>query len=98
DFAYMAPLIMSPEIDWERIVHVANKYQLEPALFYFLSFLERVVGPQAPIEALKELSPLRRKQYRDWGWQLGTLFDFVEPLPLAFPQARKVKVRRRVPR
>jgi hypothetical protein len=81
DFGYLAPLLTRGNLDWGLIVNVAAEHELRPALFYFLSFLDELASNVIEPGVLDALSPHRGLRYRDWGWQLGKLFDTVEPLP-----------------
>lgn len=81
DFGYLAPLLTRGSVDWSLIVSMAAEHELRPALFYFLSFLDDLAGQVIDRGVLDALSPHRGLRYRDWGWQLGKLFDTVEPPP-----------------
>jgi putative nucleotidyltransferase-like protein len=83
DFCYLLPIIGSGTIDWNVVLRAANKYQLRASLFYFLSFMSSLAGGAVPADVLSELSPLKGTRMRDWGWQLGKLFSFVEDFPFA---------------
>lgn len=80
DFAYLIALCRSNP-DWNKVVRAAHDYRLYPSLFYFLMFVEQLTG-QVPSDVLRETNPLTRERLRDAGWQLGPLFDFIEPIPL----------------
>jgi len=82
DFNYVLPILASGNVDWDNILRNSSKYELGPALFYFFSFMDHLAGNVVPAEVLSELSPLKTARMRDSGWQLGKLFDFVEPFPL----------------
>jgi Uncharacterised nucleotidyltransferase len=81
DFGYLAPLLTRGSVDWSLITSMAAAHELRPALFYFLSFLDDLAGHVIDRGVLDALSPQRGLRYRDWGWQLGKLFDTVEPPP-----------------
>lgn len=82
DMAYLSATLTDPELDWSLVVEAANRYNLHPGLFYYLSFLDAVVGGEGvPKSVLDALNPTRGTRDKDWGWQLGTLFDAIEPLP-----------------
>ncbi|WFU25165.1 nucleotidyltransferase family protein [Bradyrhizobium sp. CB1717] len=81
DFGYLAPLLTRGSLDWSLIANMAAEHELRPALFYFLSFLDDLAGHVVDPSVLDALSPRRGLRYRDWGWQLGKLFDTVEPPP-----------------
>jgi len=82
DLAYAAAIVRCEAIDWDVVLHAATEQDLHPSLFYYLSFLHRVADLPVPIEILDRMSPLRGVRFRDWGWQLGRLLDFVEPCPI----------------
>ncbi|UQE03632.1 nucleotidyltransferase family protein [Bradyrhizobium japonicum] len=82
DFAYIAEFIRSKEVDWDVVLGAAVEYDLAPSLFYFLSFVARFDGVHVPADLLEKLTPIGKRRQRDWGWQLGCLFEFVEGYPL----------------
>jgi hypothetical protein len=57
------------EVDWDEVVRVAEKYGMQPALFYVLSHLGDVVGAEAPQPVLDRLRPDRLPvpAAHDWG-------------------------------
>jgi hypothetical protein len=81
DLAYIIALLRG-RIDWDHVMRMATDYQLGASLFYPLAFLQRTFGAAVPDAVLEATSPLKTPRRRDWGWQLGVLFDFIEPLPL----------------
>ena len=82
DFAYILPFLQSGTIDWEYMLSVAEQYSIHSALFYYLSFCDRLCGA-VPESVLHCLSPARQAhRMRDWGWQLATLFSVIDPFPL----------------
>jgi hypothetical protein len=81
DLAYIIALLRD-RIDWDHVMRVATDNQLGASLFYPLAFLQRTFGAAVPEAVLEATSPLKTPRRRDWGWQLGVLFDFIEPLPL----------------
>jgi hypothetical protein len=80
DFAYSAALIHSAP-DWDRVLTAASEYSLHPSLYYYLYFLNKITSARVPSEVLNELFPVSKVRLRDWGWQIGKLFDGVEPWP-----------------
>jgi hypothetical protein len=82
DFCYLLPVLAAGTIDWDVILRAARKYELRVSLFYYLSFMSALAGNVVPAKVLSELSPMNGTRLRDWGWQLGKLFDFVEMFPL----------------
>ncbi len=83
DFAYLLPLLSSGRIEWPVVVAANERYLLHPSLYYYLSFMNWLgEGRLVPADVLEAVSPLRGPRRRDWGWQLGVLFDELEPFPL----------------
>jgi hypothetical protein len=82
DFAYVAEFIRTREVDWDVVQGAAIEYDIAPSLFYFLSFVARFDGVHVPDAVLEQLNPIGKGRLRDWGWQLGCLFEFVERYPL----------------
>lgn len=78
DFAYIAPLLGRPELDWDVVLAATNEYELRPSLYYFLSFLDMLAGNVIPPEVLVQLNPTNGMRYRDWGWQLAKLLGGVD--------------------
>lgn len=81
DLAHVAPLLLSNAIEWEVIIAAARSYEIRSALYYPLRLLVFLVDNPVPPDALEELSPIRGSRMRDFGWQIGKLFYFVEPPP-----------------
>jgi hypothetical protein len=73
---------MCDAIDWNRLERIAIDYKLGASLYYPLAFLQRALGAPVPDSVIDAASPLRNARHGDWGWQLGVLFDFIEPWPL----------------
>ena len=84
DFAYVAALLARGRVDWDVLLGVAKEYELTASLFYYLSFLDVLLESVVPEEVLAELKPTSASG-RDWGWQLGPLFDFIDDLPAILP-------------
>jgi hypothetical protein len=70
-------------IDWDQVGRAAVDLDLGPSLFYPLAFLRHIIHADIPDDVLEVCSPLKTSRRRDWGWQLGSVFDFLEPCPLA---------------
>lgn len=81
DFAYVLPLLAKRTIEWNVVIRVAEEYELRPALFYYFSFLNQLSGNSIPEDVIRSLSPTNGSRLRDWGWQLGPIFDLVESYP-----------------
>lgn len=86
DLAYLIPAV-DDALDWDPVVRAAERYALGASLFYPLAFLRGAFGAAVPDEALEASLPTKTSRQRDWGWQLGVLFEFVEPMPLVLPTA-----------
>jgi hypothetical protein len=82
DFVYLVSLLRDNRVDWDVVLDAAREYELRPALFYYLTFADRLFESGIiPAPTLAELDPRRGSRLRDWGWQLGALFDAIEPMP-----------------
>lgn len=89
DFCYAIPLLTRGQIDWDVFLACCRSHHLYGETYYFLRFLDVLLGGVVPDQVLASLSsrnaPRDRGDPRDWGWQLGRLFGFDESLPLALP-------------
>lgn len=82
-YLYTAKLLQSDNLDWDIILRAAVELDLHASLYYPLRTLEVFNGGRVPIEVLAALHPrLGTEGARDFGWQLGPLLDFVEPIPV----------------
>jgi hypothetical protein len=56
-------------VDWQEVVGVAEKYGMQPSLFYILSHVRSMTGAPVPDEVLEALRPERLglPQTHDWG-------------------------------
>ncbi len=80
--AYTLPEIAFGEIDWSVVERVAHELSLGPTLYYFLAFCARLAPGRVPDSTLAAVQRSTTSRVRDWGWQLGKLFDFEEKFPL----------------
>jgi hypothetical protein len=80
---YTAPLLYG-RIDWDIVLASAREHELSASLYYPLRILEAITRTVIPREVLSALNP-RLSSGRDFGWQLGPLFEFVEPFPFDEP-------------
>ena len=71
-----------PGVD-ARIRHLRSVL-LSPCLLAF----DRAVA-SAEEAALSKLRPVEGRRGRDYGWQLGKLYDFIEPLPFR-PETQEI--------
>lgn len=86
--AYTLPEIAHGGVDWSVVETVAEELKLGPTLYYFLTLCDRINPGIIPEQTIEKLSPERNSRIRDWGWQLGKLFDFIEDFPeLAFSES-----------
>ena len=81
DIAYVLPLFHQA-LDWDIVLRAAADYELGASLYYPLTFMERAFEVPVPAEVLRATDPRRTSRRSDWGWQLGPLLDFIEPVPL----------------
>jgi hypothetical protein len=81
DLAYLALMLGTP-MRWELMMSQIENYEIRPAVYYHLHFLNRLLDGPVPVQVLERLQPTRGSRLRDWGWQLGKLFDFVEREPI----------------
>lgn len=88
DFIYVVPALREPDVDWDVVMRANATHRLGAVLFYFLAFLNDLLQGVVPPEVLSECSPVHTRRRQDWGWQLGKLFDFVDPLPPALARSK----------
>lgn len=82
DFTYVIALLRDAVMDWDIVLDAAHQYELHPGLFYYLSFASSLFSNSpVPADVLADLDPRRGSRLRDWGWQLGPLFDALDPMP-----------------
>lgn len=82
DFCYILPVLACGSIDWDVVMRAARKYELRASLFYYFCFMSYLAEGSVPAEVLSGLSPTGGTRLRDWGWQLGKLFEFIDAFPL----------------
>ncbi|WP_198023133.1 nucleotidyltransferase family protein [Mesorhizobium sp. LSHC414A00] len=80
--AYTVPLISDPSVDWEIVQKVATDMNLGRPLYYYLGLADRLVPGFVPAETLRTVLASDDGRLRDWGWQVGKIFDVDEPFPL----------------
>ena len=83
---YLGAALRRESIDWDQVLNRALELENAPALFYPLSLLGQWLPGSVPQELLVSLDPTAHSRDRDFGWQLGKLFDFVEDCPQPQPQ------------
>lgn len=82
DLAHVAVLLCQEILQWSTFIERVHENEVEAAVFYLLSFFRALLGPTVvPQYVINQLSPTKIDRTRDWGWQLGKLFGFVEPMP-----------------
>ncbi|MET9725204.1 nucleotidyltransferase family protein [Streptomyces zaomyceticus] len=80
-FAYTIPEVAAGTVDWGVVEQAARDLELGPTLSYFLRFCDRVAPGRIPASTLRAVEASTSTRIRDWGWQLGKLFDFHERFP-----------------
>jgi len=80
-FAYTLPEITCGAVDWDVVEKVAAELCLGPTLWYFLAFCSELAPGAVPPTTLDAIDATTTSRVRDWGWQLGKLFDFRETFP-----------------
>ncbi len=68
-------------IDWGRVEHLCGEFETRAPLYYILAFCRSFAPELVPESVVSQLAPTLGSRMRDWGWQIGVLFDFVEPCP-----------------
>lgn len=81
ELVYMALLLRHERIDWKRFLSFTEEFGTYAACYYPLAFLRALVPSCMPADALDALRPVEGRRGRDYGWQLGKLFNFVESVP-----------------
>jgi hypothetical protein len=89
DFAFLLTLLASEEVEWDVVVASAQQYQLHASLYYYLRFVFELSGFSPPSDVLDSVIPLGTSRLRDWGWQLGSLFDVIDENPLDLGRKRR---------
>jgi hypothetical protein len=87
DFVYIIAILGRESIDWDVVLGAAEEYELRPALYYLFSFVSALGAAPIPSDVLAALSPLCGSRVGDWGWQIGRLFEVVDPCPLPLGSA-----------
>lgn len=90
DFCYLAAILRCETIDWDVIVETSDKYELNSALYYYLAFLDRILGGAVPVSLLQTLARKRATSLRDWGWMLSPLFGYSPPLQFPIDKSFRV--------
>ena len=82
DFAYLNAVLSQVEpIDWDVVLKASSEFGLYSGLYYYFAFLNVLSGGRIPAKVVAEVRPDKGLRNKDFGWQLGALFDFVEELP-----------------
>jgi len=90
DFAYLAALLGSTPIDWDVLLRATREDGLSSSVYYYFVFLNHLTNSLIPTEVIAELDPARSPRLRDWGWQLGQLFEFIENFPSSLTTANQL--------
>jgi hypothetical protein len=80
--ASIAAIVRDPDVDWSLLLRNAQEHRAIAACYYWLTFFQRIAPGAVPSVVLDELRRHRHESPRDWGWQLGPLFDIEEPFPV----------------
>ena len=88
EFIYIAMIVRNEDVDWDRFLELTHEFGTYAACYYPLAFLHSIEPSRVPEAALSKLRPVEGRRGRDYGWQLGKLFDFIEPLPFR-PEAQE---------
>lgn len=80
DFVFIGMLLRDRRVDWGRLVSIAESYSLHSSLYYFLVYMDAIVGG-LPGEVKVALEPTRGPRHHDWGFQVGKLLGYVEQPP-----------------
>ncbi len=81
--ALIAPMTNDPAVDWDVLVHNANALNASAPCFYWLTFFSQLGATAIPERVLDQLRATLGRSERNWGWQIGRLFDLEEPFPAA---------------
>ena len=81
-------IVRNEDVDWDRFLELTHEFGTYAACYYPLAFLHSIEPSRVPEAALSKLRPVEGRRGRDYGWQLGKLFDFIEPLPFR-PEAQE---------
>lgn len=72
------------DIDWDRIVYIADKYKLHPALYYVFWHISELLDGKVPEKVLNSLCPLNAGTQRghDWGDFVPKMLGDVQLSPI----------------
>jgi hypothetical protein len=72
------------EIDWDRVLAMADRYSLHPSLFYTFWHINEILGPSVPERVLEACNPANGKVGRghDWGDFLPRMLGEAATVPL----------------
>lgn len=88
ELIYCGLLIGAGGIEWRHVIAACDEYRSHPACYYLLRFFHSLAPDLVPGDVVDTLRVGLRSCLRDFGWQLGKLFDFVEAMPLDPAAAR----------
>ena len=88
ELIYCGLLIGAGGIEWRHLIAACDEYRTHPACYYLLRFFHSLAPDLVPGDVVETLRVGLRSCLRDFGWQLGKLFDFVEAMPLDPATAR----------
>ena len=78
----MLLMLMNERIDWPRFVALTATHDVRPAIYYGLSFFERLGHRLDDREVLAAVDPRLGSRARDYGWQYSKLFGEIDQLSL----------------
>lgn len=79
--APIAALANDPAVDWAVVTRNAVEQNATAPLLYWLGFLRQLGARRIPDAVLDELRACHADSERNFGWQVGRLFDRVEAFP-----------------
>jgi hypothetical protein len=77
----IAPMVADPSVDWDVIVASAVEQKSTWPTLAWLTFFYKLGATSVPERVLADLRCRVGCGARNWGWQLGRLFDIEEPFP-----------------
>ncbi|MBY5336073.1 nucleotidyltransferase family protein [Rhizobium leguminosarum] len=87
DFVYLRALLTREVVSWEEVARHARDLRIQPAVYYFLTFLNEI-GPKVfDAEITDALRPA--DGVRDWGWMLTPLFASTPTFDFPFTPSRR---------
>jgi hypothetical protein len=79
--APIAAVVNDPAVDWSLVLRNAVEFNATAPFLYWLTFFQRLGAPGISTQLLEQLRAHHARSQRNWGWQLGRLFETEEPFP-----------------